>query len=404
MFTINELAIAFPRQICIEFPVKLQEELWASEQKYSNDAARWHAYLNRLCLDTLLPYLQSELGMQATICDLPLANLASIWEMVNGTAINLGKTRMIIVPSETDTDEFCVPQEWVDIRAWLAPYYLAVQIDLDHNWLRVWGYATHQQLKTQGSFNKLTHTYSLDREDMIDNLNVLWVTGNSCEEIEQIAPFTALGMDEAEKLLQQLSYKSLGSPRLDLPFEQWGALLTNSAWRQTLYQQRLKNSQKDTTDRSSVENSVNLAQWFQDVFETGWQSIEILFKTNGTNSAFAYRNRALTLDISRGKLIDLGMQLAGHAVALVVTLKKETEQTTSICLRIYPMGDHTHLPQGLKLSLLDDANLNVLVAEARDADNYIQLQFGANPGAHFSAKVSLADICITTEKFIIPFN
>jgi Protein of unknown function (DUF1822) len=404
MFTANELAIAFPHQICLELPVKLQEELWASEQKYSNDAARWRAYLNRLCLDTLLPYLQSELGLKATICDLPLANLASIWEMVNGTAINLGKTRTILVPSETDTDEFCVPQEWVDIPSWGAPYYLAVQINLEDNWLRVWGYATHQQLKTQGNFNKLTHSYSLDREDAIDNLNVLWVTLENChEEIEPIAPFATLSLGEAEKLLQQLSCTSPYSPRLDVPFEQWGVLLANSAWRQNLYQQRLKNSQNDTTDRSSVENSVNLAQWFQDVFEAGWQPIEMLF-TAKANPAFAYRNRALTLDISRGKLIDLGIQLAGHAVALVVTLKKEAEQTTHICLRIYPMGDRTHLPKGLKLSLLDDANLNVLEAEARDADNYIQLQFGANPGAHFSAKVSLADICITTEKFIIPFN
>jgi hypothetical protein len=399
MFTANELAIAFPNQICLELTANLHDRVWASEQQYSNEAARWNAYLNRLCLDTLLPYLESELGLKATACDLPSANLASIWEVVNGTAIALDTTRIVIVPSETDTDEFCVPQEWVDIPTWIAPYYLAAQMNLEENWLRIWGYTTHQKLKTQAKFNRVTRCYCLEYEDAIDNLNVLWVTLENCrEETIPTAPCITLSLREAEQLLQKLSQTSDYSPRLELPFEQWGALLTNSAWRQTLYQQRLQSNFAD----SPLKSSVNLTQWFQDIFEQGWQPIEALFASRSSNLAFAYRNRTLTSDISRGRLIDLGMQLAGHAIALIVTLKQENEQTTGILLRIYPMGDRTLLPRGLRMTLFDELNTNVLEAEARDADNYIQLQFSAKPGAHFSVKVSLDNASIITERFVIP--
>ncbi|TAG39467.1 MAG: DUF1822 family protein, partial [Oscillatoriales cyanobacterium] len=68
-----------------------------------------------------------------------------MWEVVNGTAFQIGETRLILIPSdETELEEFCVPQEWVDIPNWSADYYLPVQVNLDGDdgecWIELCGF------------------------------------------------------------------------------------------------------------------------------------------------------------------------------------------------------------------------------------------------------------------------
>ena len=75
-----------------------------------------------------------------------IASSENLWEFVTGFALNLGKSRLVIIPSETiDTDEFSVPQEWVDIPELAADYYLAVQVNFEDRWLRVWGFSYPSQ-------------------------------------------------------------------------------------------------------------------------------------------------------------------------------------------------------------------------------------------------------------------
>lgn len=73
-------------------------------------------------------------------------DLSSIWEVVNGTAIGIGETRIVLIPEAMDTDEYEVQAEWVDIPSWAADYYLAVQVNSEDCWLRIWGYTTHKKL------------------------------------------------------------------------------------------------------------------------------------------------------------------------------------------------------------------------------------------------------------------
>jgi len=154
---------------------------------------------------------------------------------------------------------------------------------------------------------------------------------------------------------------------------------------------------------------VNLSQWLVNVFETGWQSVETLLNPLEPDLAFRFRSAASSsltdqevpdAGISRAKLIDLGMQIAGYFVALVVEVRPESEQRSSILLQVHPTGNQTYLPPLLQLIVLDEFGLIFLEAQARSADNYIQLEFSGLPGEQFSVKVALGDASIM-EDFVV---
>jgi hypothetical protein len=154
---------------------------------------------------------------------------------------------------------------------------------------------------------------------------------------------------------------------------------------------------------------VNLNQWLTNVFEQGWQTVESLFAPTEPEFAFNFRSAPDSVmdelavsdeGISRAKLIDLGMQLAGYPVALVVKLQPESERKTHILLQLHPTGGQIYLPPFLQLTVLDESGLIFLEAQARSADNYIQLQFSGLPGEPFSVKVALGDASVT-EDFVV---
>jgi hypothetical protein len=165
------------------------------------------------------------------------------------------------------------------------------------------------------------------------------------------------------------------------------------------------------TSASSVVRStrVNLSQWLTNVFESGWQTIETVLNPAQPDLAFGFRSpdSALLADlelpdagIRRAKLIDLGLLLAGHPVALIVELQPESERRSHITLQVHPTGNQVYLPPLLQLIVLDESGLVFLEAQARSADNYIQLQFSGLPGEQFSVKIALGEASIM-EDFIV---
>ncbi|MHC5831284.1 MAG: DUF1822 family protein, partial [Nostoc sp.] len=83
--------------------------------------------------------------------------------------------------------------------------------------------------------------YSLETEDLIADINVLWVTRqlNDPEALRaEIAPLTPIAKTQAENLLERLGNPDVKFPRLAVPFSLWGALLAHSGWRKKLYELR----------------------------------------------------------------------------------------------------------------------------------------------------------------------
>ncbi|MBH8565578.1 DUF1822 family protein [Nostoc sp. CENA67] len=160
---------------------------------------------------------------------------------------------------------------------------------------------------------------------------------------------------------------------------------------------------------STFDTLVNLSQWFTNQCQAGWQTVESLLNSLEARPAYAFRsavtfeetsyNQAQTIT-RRAKLIDLGIKIADQPVMLVVEISPEANQQTSIRLQLHSTGNQIYLPTGVKITVLDGTGTVFLEAQARSADNYIQLQFKGEIQEQFSVQVSLDDMSIT-ENFII---
>ncbi|WYL96028.1 MAG: DUF1822 family protein [Gloeotrichia echinulata IR180] len=161
--------------------------------------------------------------------------------------------------------------------------------------------------------------------------------------------------------------------------------------------------------QSPVKLGVNLSQWFAGIFESGWETIESLWNYQELRPAYAFR-RGDTSDeqapnqveagTRRAKLLDLGIKIDNQPMMLIVEITPEVDQKTSIRLQLHPTGKQIYLPQGLQLTVLDESGAVFLDAQARSADNYVQLQFRGEIKERFSVRVALNDISIT-EQFVI---
>lgn len=382
----------------LEIPNAVNRQSWQQSQTISIPGNRLQAYLNQVCLETVVPWLEEKSGI-APITD--SKNSLSFWEMVNGSAIVLGTTRLIFIPTESmDRNEFRVPQEWIDIPNFVGDYYLAVEVDPDEQCLNVWGYTTHQMLKSEGFYDPIDRTYSLDGNQIIQDLTAFWVMQQlSGEETRTvISPLPALTSRQAEPLIQQLGDNAIVLPRLEIPFVEWGALLEQNLWLEQLCQLRQNQVNRTETTRQTTQ-STNLSQWWNNVFETGWQAIEDLFGTQ-PDLAFNFRGSDTTsTQVRRVKEIQLNAELP--TLLLVVMLEPEADGRMRIWVQILPQPGETYLPANLQLELLS-INGDVLQSvQAGETSNYIQLRrFKSLPGTEFQLKIALLDNFIS-EDFLV---
>lgn len=327
-------------EIWLEVSAEQQNQAWEKSQSFSLPSSRWNAYLNQMCLDVVLPWLQEEYAPKAKVSPNNAA-LPSFWEVVNGTTIVLDDMRFVLIPSEAiDRSELRVPQEWVDIPSWVADYYLAVQVNVDDRCVVIWGYATHEQLK-KGLYDLRDRTYSLPKEALITDINVLWVARQIAREETTRAEVTSLAtlpQAQAENLLQRLGNPAIIEPRLAVPFELWGAILEHGGTRQELYYQRMGlPKQPAILDWLRIGVS-EIAQ------QIGWKRIELKPDFAGSRGEELTNSQAI---LSRQLMI------AGQQYELQVFLLESLEaQTWRFQLQnSTPSGV---IPGGFKLKLLTE--------------------------------------------------
>jgi Protein of unknown function (DUF1822) len=147
---------------------------------------------------------------------------------------------------------------------------------------------------------------------------------------------------------------------------------------------------------------VQLHRWiadFNSVIETGWQTVESLFAT--PELAFRSANSSqIPNSIQRGKVIDLGIQLQGNSIALIVELSPVSDsERTQVRLRV-TTATQSYLLPNIQLIVTDESNQPFLEAQSRTNDNIIQLQFTGNPGEKFGAIVKLGEAEVS-EQFVI---
>ncbi len=144
---------------------------------------------------------------------------------------------------------------------------------------------------------------------------------------------------------------------------------------------------------------INLKQWFENIFDNGWHSIEALLETPITYPAWSSRSIS-DAGVCRGKLIDLGKQMTTKAVVLFVVLTPENDREMDIFVEVHPSIGQTYLPPNLHLIVLDSEGKALMEAQTRNNNQNIQLNFSGEVGERFSIKVSVGDFSIV-EDFVI---
>ncbi|MEA5470426.1 DUF1822 family protein [Spirulina sp. 06S082] len=433
-FTLEQLIEIFPDRLWLQFSSEERDRIWLQAQTYSNQSSRWTAYLNLLCLNSFLQYINSDPDLQnesLKICfsDLDKIGKSSLWEFINGTALEIGDRRLILIPQDTvSPDEFSVPWEWVDIPALAGDYYLAVEVNVDHQWLQFWGYTTHQKLKEKADYESRDRTYNLPKKTLIEDIEVLWVARELClpERTElEMRELPNLSHRKQQDFLIKWSQNSTYSPRLELKEEElttWTALLISDRDRLDLYKRRI-NSQKN----------VHLGAWLKNIFETNWQSLEDIldnivdtskepemkpmyaFRGKETNS---WGNSTTTIPaiidllntninssntfrgVQRAKRIDLDIKLDIPSVALIVTVVPEKNKKAQVHFRISSLNLRDYLPTNLNLEILDEEGQVFDRIVSHQSDNIIQCGLQCNYGDTFGVKVTLGEISFQ-EQFIL---
>ncbi|PHM06716.1 DUF1822 family protein [Nostoc sp. 'Peltigera malacea cyanobiont' DB3992] len=105
--------------------------------------------------------------------------------------------------------------------------------------------------------------------------------------------------------------------------------------------------------------------------------------------------RPSTNSISRAKLINLESQ-----VLLLLQLTPTDSEVFDIRLRVYPGDDSIHLPLDLQLIVLNEAGNTSMEAQARSADDWMQLEFSCQHEEKFSVKIVLGETSLM-EEFVV---
>jgi Protein of unknown function (DUF1822) len=167
--------------------------------------------------------------------------------------------------------------------------------------------------------------------------------------------------------------------------------------------------EKDGIDKRYQSNAhrnqfIHLSQWFYNIFEPEWQSLDaLLAQDRGDSFALSFRNSSFPKEfvVKRGTLVDLGLQLGSESVVLVVAIAPNDSQGVNIFVQLRPSSKESFLPSNIKLIMLLEFGVVLQAIQARNQDNFIQIeQFWGQLGERFSIQVVLDYVCIT-EKFAI---
>jgi Protein of unknown function (DUF1822) len=360
-----------------------------SLQLYSNRTGLNYARFNQLCLHKFGEWLTaSEIDYTPIFPD---SEMYPLWDVVNGCAIEIGKTRLILIPTDTlDRDEIRVPQEWVDLPNLYGDYYVAIQIDLDTKGMNIWGFTSHRTLKQRGEYTASDRTYSLPSERLVANLDILWMAQElNLNEVVATPELPDLNLDRALELIQQLSTPSPYSPRTKVEFSQWGSILNNLNLRNQLYQTRLQQAVLAQTPAPTFSLSDWLQAEFNNAIASGWGNYyqPAIARSNGT--------------VDRSKLINLQLELQRRSVVLLVGIVAQPNGEVRVLVQIHPGRDERIIPPQLQLSYLDENGAILRTVVARTNDDYIQLpSFTCSVGTEFSIQLQL-NSCLTIERFVV---
>jgi len=343
-----------------DFRLLLQEIVWlepehlllaqqTSSLKKTDHNISWQAYLNTLALLGFEIWLQKRLRDKVIIRDTS--------EINTGGNLKVDEFKFCIIATEELISEIVnIPQAIIEKSIATAHFYVVVEVLEEEEQVVIRGFLSHNELVQIKNHSKVS-------------------ISNGCYQL----PLSLFDI-EPNHLLHYQRYVEASefvTPSIDSQVNQISENLSNIV-------------SKTTT---------NLSEWLQGIVDKGWQTIDSLYKPE-LNLAFSTRN--IHQNTKRTKIIDLGINLDNHKVALLIGISPDNDgnqNKISVVAQLQPMNGDIFLPHDIKLILISKAGKVLQEVTSRIEDNCIQLKtFKGERGKNFSIKVSLGDSSIT-EKF-----
>ena len=151
----------------------------------------------------------------------------------------------------------------------------------------------------------------------------------------------------------------------------------------------LKHKIRQTFDRekgnvsvkSNEKTIINLENWFQEIFEAGWQMATELLETPTLTPAFR------TSGVEGGRLISIGSD--STPIILIVRVTQTSTSNRDVTVEILPELKQRYLPSRLQLMLLDSDGDAVMEATTRQDNKNLKFDFTGTSGEAFSIKLEL---------------
>lgn len=439
-----------PDEIKIYLSNELKQEAWQEAKNINDEVARYRAYLNILARKTFIDWLNLALEKEVKDKWETKDNL-SIWQFVNGSVIEIDSTRIVLIPEENeDKSEISIPQEWLNVPEWVSNYYVAVQINVDDNYLCFWGYTSYQEIQSYGELDSLNRSVYLPAEYLETDLSLMILDYEyGWETAPKINTLSVLSTREKETLIKDINHNLC--PRLLVNFNKWLSLIRNPQIRYSLYE-----------NRQPISLSMWLNNQFQSTLNKGWQTLnnfsqeyllpnfdlspefatrsfstnqcleiiqesdnEVLInnaiQTLGTSSIESeFKQKAISLlnnliqttddeeirwnaalslrllspqnksaGIWRAKRVNLEDESNNYSLVLVIGILPKSVKETSVFIRVYPCGKNSYLPNNLSLQIIDQEDQVFEEITSGDEDSIIQYKFWGNLGEEFKVKLSL---------------
>ncbi|MBD2139360.1 DUF1822 family protein [Anabaena sp. FACHB-1237] len=392
MLNIEELKNFYLEHLWIKISEQDKKEAEGNTRYYANPTRRNYAYFNYLCHKLFRKWLKEYQEIESNNQLFPSENdLARIWQFINGSVVNICGKRLILIPSDaTDLEGFEVQKEWVDVPNLAGDYYLPVRVDLETNYLHIWGFISRKNLQRRADYDEFEKLYIVDANDVIDDLETLWIALELSEEKGSVQHLSSLKESEAQALIQE--YKkymktSPYSPRLYSPglkcglkwdFEQWCALLNNQQWLQQLTQE----------DNIMIDLGKWLNSQFDQAIELGWKLTSDLIRkppqlvTLSTNVIKSFK---------RAKLVNFYIGSQQESVILVLEIEVQNNNKYQVLIQVHPSNGNPYLPINLSLTAIDLQSGESLQKITSGRDNlFIQLSpLLCDRGDKFRVELSL---------------
>ncbi len=128
---------------------------------------------------------------------------------------------------------------------------------------------------------------------------------------------------------------------------------------------------------------INLENWFQGMFEAGWQMATELLETPTLTPAF--RNSG----VEGGRVISLGLE--NVSIILVVRVTETSTSNRDVVVEILPQVEQEYLPSELQLILLESDGDTVMEATTRQDNKNLKFEFTGTRGESFSVRLQLSN-------------